>query len=137
MKKILVPIIIILIVAVVGLVFLQTSKTQSNTNLSPTDGNGNKDVVQYAIDMDNYNFSPKLMKTQPGTSLKVKITNKIGVHSLKIDKLNFDSGMLSAGESKIVTIQIPSDASGDYEFYCGVIGHKALGMIGKLQVSSI
>lgn len=139
MKKIIIPILIIAIIIGITALYINNKQNSvtSTTNLSPIDSSGNKDVVQYAIDMDNYSFSPNIIKAQPGTDLRIKITNKNGIHNLKIDKLNYESEMFYSGDSKIITIKIPSDASGEYEFYCGFSNHKAMGMTGKLQVGNI
>lgn len=137
MKKVIVPVIVICVLAIGIIGFLQFNKNQSATSLSPTNSNGNIDVVQYAIDMDNYSFSPNILKAEPGKNLKIKLTSKNNAHRLVTDKLNFDSGIISAGESKTVTISIPSSANGEYEFYCGVSNHKIMGMVGKLQVGNI
>ena len=137
MKKIYIILIPIILLIVCILIFTIFSKNKNDIySTSITDINGNKDIVQYAIDMNNYSFSPSLIIAQPGKDLKIKITNKNGIHNFKIDKFNFDSGNLSAGESKIFIISIPSDASGLYEFYCSVGNHKEMGMIGKLEVKN-
>lgn len=137
MKKILIPIVSVVILAVAAVGYFLINKNQPTTNLSPTDGNGNKDVVQYAIEMDNYSFSPNLIQAQPGKDLKIKLTSKNGGHKLVIDKLGFDSGIIPSGESKIVSISIPVNASGEYDFYCGVSNHKDMGMVGKLKITNL
>ena len=137
MKKYLIIIIPVTIIILCILIFLIAFKKANNLySASTTDISGNNDVVQYAIDMDNYSFVPNLMKAQSGKDLKIKLISKNGNHSLKIDKLNFDSGIISNGNSKIITIHIPSNLTGNYEFYCGVNNHKEMGMIGTLQVGN-
>ena len=139
MKKILAPISVILILIIsCGIFFLtQNKSTGTPTNVSPIDGNGNRDVVQYAIDMDNFSFTPNFMRAEPGKDFKIKLTSKNGSHRFVIDKLNFDSGIIVAGESKTVTISIPSNAKGEYEFHCAIGNHKDMGMTGKLQIGII
>jgi len=139
MKKIIAPISIILILIIgCGIFFLIQNKfTNTPTNLSPIDGNGNRDVVQYAIDMDNFNFTPNFMRAEPGKDFKIQLNSKNGSHRLIIDGLNYDSGIIPEGQTKIVTISIPANAKGEYEFHCGVGNHKDMGMIGKLQIDTI
>lgn len=127
-------IIILIVISVIAAVILKKSDNNLTTNTSMVNSNG-KDTVDYAIDLNNYSFSPSNLTSEPGTNLKIKLTSNTGTHNMRIDKLNFDSGMIAQGESKIVTLQIPSDAKGDYEVYCSVGNHKSMGMIGKLTIS--
>ena len=106
----------------------------NTSSMSTTNDNGNKDIVSYAIDMNNYSFSPNLIAAEPGETLKVKITSHNGNHDLKIDAFKFDSGVLENGQSKIFEIKVPIDAKGEYEFYCSIGNHKAMGMVGKFQI---
>jgi plastocyanin len=74
------------------------------------------------------------MEAKAGETLKVKIMNVGGFHDFVIDELNVRSTQIAEGESEIVEIMIPADATGEYEFYCSVGNHRAQGMVGTLMI---
>ena len=55
-------------------------------------------------------------------------------HSFIIDKLNVKLEHVQAGQTATVTFT--PTASGTYEFYCNMAGHKDAGMKGTLTVNS-
>ena len=118
------------------MIWIQVTLAIPVTNRSQVDKNGNRDVVQYVIDMDNFSFTPSFMRADPGKDFKIQLNSKNGSHRLIIDGLNYDSGIISEGQTKIVTISIPANAKGEYEFHCGVGNHKDMGMMGKLQIDT-
>lgn len=90
--------------------------------------------VDYTLDMQNFSYTPNIMEAKPGQTLMVKIVNTQGFHDLVIDELDVASNQISEGEEEIVEIQIPEDATGEYEFYCSVGNHRAQGMFGTLMI---
>lgn len=139
-------IIIIIIIVVLGLVAWlifgndqeevndnTTSQTNTTTSLSPVDSNSNVSVVDYAVEMDEYSYSPADIQVESGETIQVKLTNTGNmVHDFVIDELNVNSGLLSPGEEK--TITITGGDAGSYSFYCSVGRHRQLGMEGTLIV---
>jgi len=92
----------------------------------------NPDVT---LEMGNYSFSQKTLTAKAGTTMVIKVTNTEGFHDFVIDELNVKSTMLKTGESELLTIMIPADATGkSYEYYCSVGQHRANGMKGTLTI---
>ena len=92
-------------------------------------------AVDYTLDMAPFSFTPNVIEAEAGTTIRVKVVNKQGTHNFMLDELNVASKTINVGESDIVEIVIPEDASGnEYEFYCGVGNHRAMGMVGTLKV---
>ena len=122
-------IIIIIIIVVLGLVAWlifgndqeevndnTTSQTNTTTSLSPVDSNGDASVVDYAIEMDEYSYSPAVIQIESGETIQIKLTNKGRMlHDFVIDELDVNSGLLSSGKEKIITITVNS--TGSYSFY--------------------
>jgi len=88
----------------------------------------------YTLTLQNFSFAPNIMKAKPGQTLTVKLVNAGGFHDFVIDELGVASSRIAQGESEIVTITIPEDATGSYEFYCSVGNHRAQGMVGTLMI---
>lgn len=90
--------------------------------------------VDYTLDMQNFSYTPNVIQGKAGETLTVKIVNGGGFHDFVIDELGVASKQIAEGESEIVEIKIPADATGEYEFYCSVGNHRAQGMVGTLMI---
>jgi plastocyanin len=87
------------------------------------------------VEMANYRFNPNVIRAKAGTTLKLNITDTQGSHDFVIDELNVDSGVFQTGESKEIMIEIPAgDAGKTFEFYCSVMNHRQMGMVGQLII---
>lgn len=110
-----------------------TGQTNTTTSTSPINSDSNVSVVDYIIEMDEYSYSPALIQIESGETIQVKLTNKGNMlHNFVIDELNVDSGLLSSGKEK--TITITGGSAGSYPFYCSVGNHRQLGMEGNFIV---
>jgi plastocyanin len=133
MKKIHILITIFLVAIIVSVAAFSQINKARKTNSSPTDSTGNREVVDYTIEMDNFKFSPNVIKAEPGQTIKVKLKSINGSHDFEAPGLNVKSNTLSTGKEQSITISIPADADGKmYEFYCTF--HKDMGMTGTIQV---
>ena len=114
----------------------QTPTNDQPTQLSPTQTDGNQSVVNYALDLKNFSFSPALIEAEPGETITVKLTNSGGFHDFSLDELGVRAKTISQGEETLVQITVPADTpSGtEYEFYCPIGNHRSLGMVGTFKV---
>ncbi len=108
--------------------------TEVPTEAQPTGEVAMMEEADYTIDLQNFSFTPNVMEGKAGEILKVKIVNVGGFHDFVIDELGVQSTQIAEGESEIVEIMIPKDATGEYEFYCSVGNHRAQGMVGALMI---
>lgn len=53
-------------------------------------------------------------------------------HNFVIDELGIASPLFNGGESGSITINAPA---GTYQYYCSVVGHAEVGMVGTLTIS--
>lgn len=90
--------------------------------------------ADYTLNLENFSFTPNVMEAKAGETLTVKIVNVGGFHDFVIDELGVKSKQLAEGESELIEIMIPADATGEYEFYCSVGNHRAQGMFGTLTI---
>ena len=80
----------------------------------------------------NMGYDPKIIKTAKGGYFDLNITDLDIPHDFIIDELNIRVNF-DGGENKIIRINLPNK-SGEYEYYCGVPGHREGGMKGLLIV---
>lgn len=115
-------------------------------------GSGNVETLQ--ITAVNMKYDTPEITVKRGQPLKVVLVNQDGVvHDLSIDHVegtvkkqtrdvhaaHSDGGKtpdlhVSAAANGKGSIQFTPTATGTYEFYCAVDGHKEAGMIGRLIV---
>jgi nitrite reductase (NO-forming) len=87
----------------------------------------------FDVEMVDVAFSPTELVVPANTEITINLVNNgVAVHNFTIDELNVSSGDYAAGQTGTVTFN--SGASGEYEYYCSIPGHKEAGMVGKLIV---
>ena len=114
-----------------------TSTDTSTPTSTPTDANSARQAATaaYTIEMTDFAFSVEEIDAAPGQVITLTVKDVTGNHQFALDEFGIDSGVMSAGESKQFTVNVPADATGkDYTYYCKVAGHKDLGMQGLLKV---
>ena len=74
------------------------------------------------------------IKVNKGDTVKINVVVDSGTHDLYIDGYNQATAASSTGTQ---TLQFVANKAGTFDFYCRVDGHKALGMLGQLVVSSL
>lgn len=99
-------------------------------------GEETMEQVDYELTMSNYEFSTELIEVEAGQKIRIKLMVESGMHDFVIDELDVQSQTLTQGNEQVIEIDIPEDAEGDYEFYCSIENHRALGMEGVLRVVS-
>jgi plastocyanin len=93
----------------------------------------NSDGVQeITVEGGMYYFKPNKISVKKGTPVKITLTNNGGMHNFVIDALNVKSDTISSG--KTTTVEFTPNKSGEFEFYCSIANHKAMGMVGTLVV---
>lgn len=133
MKKTILSILLILTSSVL---LAGCTQANSNTPSNPNNTNSNSTVeVDLEITANHLSFTPNIIEVKAGETVTVRVTSVDEVHDLVIDELNVDTGLIGGGESVVIEITAPQDASGkEFEFYCSVGSHRALGMVGKLRI---
>ncbi len=91
------------------------------------------EVKEFTVEGNaNLRFTPNQIKVQKDD--KVRITFKVvgDKHDFRIDEFDVATSVLDTGEEE--TVEFVAERKGTYEFYCGVPGHRAAGMMGTLVV---
>lgn len=103
------------------------SKSSSSSSSTESASSGGKTEVE----MDDYYFSPKVIKGKPGDKITLELKNEGKTdHNFTVDDQGIDQNV-AAGDEAEVDVTIPK--SGSVSFYCKF--HKSQGMTGMLQAS--
>jgi|SRR3989344_352143 len=85
------------------------------------------------IEANNFSFSTRAISVNKGDTIKINFKDNVGMHNFRLDEFGVATKVLKAGESE--TITFVADKIGEFEYYCSVGTHRAMGMIGKLIVN--
>lgn len=79
-----------------------------------------------------YYFKPEEIRVKKGEKVRIVFTNAGGTHDFVIDELNVKTKITQTGET--VEVEFTPTEAGEYNYYCNVANHRALGMEGTLIV---
>lgn len=150
MKKILIPVSVVLIIAV-GYYFysFSNSSTSSDVELDTStiveektepanpavdiELSDTQDTLNVTVEGGMFYFEPNVIEAKVGQKVVVNFKNVEGMHDFVIDELNAKTEIINAGEEQ--SIEFTPTEIGEFEYYCSVGNHRAQGMVGKLIVS--
>lgn len=89
-------------------------------------------VKTFTIVGKSFSFSPAEIKVKKGDTVKIIFQNSGGTHDWVIDEFNARTPQIKSGET--ATVEFVADKVGQFEYYCSVGNHRAMGMKGKLIV---
>ena len=95
------------------------------------DANGDAEVV-VEVTASNYAFEPEIITVEKGQIVRIELTITEGTHDMVVDE--FNAATSAAGAGSTVAVEFEASQSGDFEYYCSVGNHRALGMVGTLIV---
>lgn len=79
-----------------------------------------------------YYFKPDVIKVKKGETVNISFRSVDGVHDFVIDE--FDTRTEIIREGQTTEVSFVADKAGEFEYYCSVGNHRALGMKGTLVV---
>src|SRR3989344_3583974 len=88
-----------------------------------------KSVAPTEFEVETYNNE----SVEAPTARELNIEDNVCMHNFRLDEFGVATKVLKAGESE--TITFVADKIGEFEYYCSVGTHRAMGMIGKLIVN--
>lgn len=103
----------------------------SETTTQTTEPADDVDIV-VEMDASNYAFSETTITVKKGQTVRIELTVTQGVHDWVVDE--FSAATNQAGAGSMVSVVFTADESGEFEYYCSVSGHRAMGMVGTLIV---
>src|SRR3989344_5824812 len=90
------------------------------------------EIKTFTVIGKNFSFSPAEIKVKKGDTVKITLQNTGGTHDFVIDEFNVRTPRIKNGET--ATVEFVADKIGQFEYYCSVTGHRAMGMKGLLIV---
>jgi len=114
--------------------FLKGGSTQKTVVPTPTQQvqGETASVKEFTVDGTNFAFNPSEIRVKKGDTVKIVFKDDDGQHNLVIDGYNVSTNLIGPGSQD--TIEFVADTVGEFEYYCSVGSHRALGMSGKLIV---
>lgn len=116
---------------------VSTSASSTSTSSSQTVG-----VKEFTVHETSNSFkitdasgaTVSQIKVNKGDSVKINVIVDSGTHDFYIDGYNKATQAVTSGTQ---TLEFITNKAGTFDFYCRVDGHKGLGMLGQLVVSSL
>ena len=109
-----------------------SAPTAQPTTVAPTPSGASPTVAvgEAEVDLEDFQFVPKVLTVKVGTRVKFSNKDKVG-HTVTSDTGVFDSGLLQKGQEFFFTFT----QAGDYPYYCAPHGGPGgQGMSGKVIV---
>ena len=111
-----------------------TSQEAAETPTTEALGTPNPgEVKEVLIEGDEYAFSPKTVTLFKGEKVRLTFKNTGNLpHNFMVEGLDITTKTISSGQ--VDTVEFTPEEAGTYPFFCGVGGHKDLGMEGSIVV---
>ncbi len=155
MKKNAVVAMIVILLAVGGLWYINSTKTQpapaestdqviqevsstpvtaSPAVISDTPAKMDTNVKEITVEGSEFKFSPATLTLKKGEKVRLvfKNTGKMP-HDFVVDELGVKTKTISPGAED--TVEFTPDKVGSFESYCSIGQHRANGMVGKVTVT--
>jgi plastocyanin len=116
-------------------------QVSDNANLGQSEVAGVETAFETGTDIDSetikieagsFYYNPEEIRVKVGENVKIELISKDMMHDFNIDELGVKSPVTLAGETTI--IEFTPQEIGEFEYYCSVANHKAMGQVGRLVV---
>ena len=93
------------------------------------------DVVNGAISVEagSFYYKPNLIRVKKGEKIKLTLNSVSMMHDFNIDELGVKVPVTKSGSSS--TVEFTASKVGEFQFYCSVGNHRAMGQVGTLIVT--
>ena len=118
-------------ISLIVFAFVLSACQGNSTEPQMTEADGDADIV-IQLSADNFSFSEETITVQSGQRVRIELEVTEGFHDWVVDEFNAATDQVNAGN--ITTVEFVADQSGEFEFYCSVGSHRAMGMVGTLIV---
>lgn len=148
--------VVVLVLAVAGLVFLQFRSRTVTPELTPVvdpateqlmpfvpeegavvipdEGEEVSAVKEFTIEAGSYYFEPSILRVNVGDTVRITI-NSVGagmMHNFALDEYDIELLPIPGGES--TSFEFVATTAGTFEYYCSVMDHRQMGQVGTLIV---
>lgn len=141
---------IVAVVAILGFVILQANSSKTTPKIQPVvtpeaieatvtpidtkTETETSEVSMVALTMEagSFYFNPEAITVKKGQTVRIELTAVDMMHNFTLEEFGVKSAVVKAGES--ITVEFVADTVGEFEYYCNVSNHRALGQVGTLIV---
>lgn len=81
----------------------------------------------------DFAYDKKQIKVKKGDTVTVNFKSDEGFHDFVIDELNVATERVDEGEG-VTSVTFVADKTGTFQYYCSVMSHRQMGMVGYLIV---
>ncbi len=149
-KNVLIGLLVLVLVGAGGYTFMQkknsggmtgnmmdTKPTQEAESMEKTSAvtgamTNDSKTVSFTVEGGKFYFKPNTITVKKGATVTIVFNNKEGLHDWVVDEFNARTKQIKDGETDKVTFV--ADKVGTFEYYCSVMQHRSMGMVGKLIV---
>lgn len=112
----------------------KTVKQEENVALeSQTEiASDSEGVEVFDVVGSNFKFSIQEMRVKVGDKVRINFISQSGFHDLVIDEFAVATKQMNSGGKD--SVEFVADKAGTFEYYCSVMQHRQMGMVGKLIV---
>lgn len=89
-------------------------------------------VKEFVVSGQNFSFTPNVINVNKGDKVRIIFENTSGMHNLTIDEFGVASQTKQSPYQEI--LEFTASKSGSFQYYCSVGNHRAMGMVGTLNV---
>jgi plastocyanin len=99
---------------------------------APNSAAKSTDAKEIVISGSDYTFAPTAITVKKGEKTRIVFKNNGGMHDFVVDELGIKTAVINGGEEDFV--EFTPEKVGTFEFYCSVMTHRTMGMVGKITV---
>lgn len=111
----------------------QNAGSSSSSNFSSSQSSSvSSEAREIIVSGSNFKFSPAALSVKNGEKIKIIFKNEGGYHDFTINEFNVATKKINGGEEDAV--EFIADKAGQFEYYCSIGNHRAMGMRGTLVV---
>lgn len=89
-------------------------------------------VLTVDMEAGSYYFKPNVIRAKKGETVRIVFHAVSMMHNFNVDALNVHSPTVRNGNT--ATFEFTPEKTGQFEFYCAIANHRAMGQVGTLIV---
>ncbi|OGK12924.1 hypothetical protein A3A93_01710 [Candidatus Roizmanbacteria bacterium RIFCSPLOWO2_01_FULL_38_12] len=87
---------------------------------------------EFTLNASSFKYDVTEIRVKKGDTVKIILNNTGGIHDWVIDEFDARTKQINDGETDTVTFV--ASETGEFEYYCSIGNHRAMGMVGTLIV---
>ena len=109
-------------------------ETSENEAVEKTEDSAvtDENAKEFTLNASSFKFDMTEIRVKKGDTVKITLNNTGGMHDWVVDEFDARTKQITDGQTDTVTFV--ADQAGEFEYYCSVGNHRAMGMVGTLIV---